>query len=164
MTATLPTGSSPYAINTVTELPTGGGMYMLSLGVNMSKAVDPAMVFGGLSASYRRATSGLNYYINGEILNEVDPGLIFNASIGLAYAFSYPLSMNVSFQYGYAQSTSYHFLNAADSTAPAYSTANLNIGVGWRISQLTTLSFSLSIGLTPNDSNFAFSFRVPFTF
>ena len=164
MTATLPTGSSPYAINTVTELPTGSGMYMCSLGVNMSKAVDPAMVFGGLSASYRLAKSGLHEYINGAILNEVDPGLVFNASIGLAYAFSYPLSMHVQFQYGYGQSTSYHFANVAESTSPAYSTASLVIGVGWRVSQLTTLSFSLGIGLTPNDSNFFFMFRVPFTY
>ncbi|MCK7511116.1 MAG: hypothetical protein MZV70_48350 [Desulfobacterales bacterium] len=35
----------------------------------------------------------------------------FNAAIGLAYAISYALSMNVQFQYGYNMSTEYDFTN-----------------------------------------------------
>ena len=88
----------------------------------------------------------------------------FNASIGLAYAISYALSMNIQFQYGYYMRTDYSFTNAADSTTPAYSTGSLIIGMGWRVSPKTTLSFSLSIGLTKDDPDFSFSFRLPFSF
>jgi hypothetical protein len=72
--------------------------------------------------------------------------------------------MNIQFQYGYNMSTEYSFTSGADTTAPAYSTGDLVIGMGWRVSTKTTLSFSLGIGLTKDDPDFFLSFRVPFTF
>jgi hypothetical protein len=164
MGATLPTGRSPYEIDRDTDLPTGGGLYGVSLGVNMSKSIDPAMVFGSISCNYNLERDGLSQNINGAMLEDVKPGMSYNASIGLAYAISYALSMNVSFQYGYIMSTDYYFSNAAGATTPAYSTGSLGVGIGWRVSPLTTLSFSLSIGLTNNDPDFSFLFRVPLSF
>ena len=164
MGANIPTGRSPYKINRDTDLPTGSGHYGFSLGVNMSKSIDPAMVFGAISGSYSFTHKDLSQNIGGAILDEVKPGMSFNASIGLAYAISYALSMNIQFQYGYNMSTEYSFTNAADSTSPAYSTGSLIVGMGWRVSPLTTLSFSLGIGLTKDDPDFTFLFRVPFTF
>jgi hypothetical protein len=164
MAATLPTGRSPYEINRDTDLPTGGGLYGVSLGVNMSKSIDPAMVFGAISGSYSFTHKDLSQNIGGAILDEVKPGMSFNASIGLAYAISYALSMNIQFQYGYHMSTVYSFTNAEDTSVPAYSTGSLVIGTGYRISPQTTLSFSLGIGLTKDDPDFFLLFRVPFTF
>lgn len=164
MGATLPTGRSPYKINRDTDLSTGGGHYGVSLGVNMSKSVDPAMIYGSVSCGYSFERDGLNQYINGAMLDGVEPGMSYHAAFGLAYSISYALSMNVSFNYGYGSTTVYHFSNAADSRTPSYSTASLGIGIGWRVSQLTTLSLGLSIGLTNNDSDFGFSLRVPFSF
>jgi len=70
--------------------------------------------------------------------------------------------MNVSFQYGYAMSTDYHFSNTDTvTTSPAYSTGSLGVGVGWRVSPETTLPFTLSIGLTNNDPDFYLLFRLP---
>jgi hypothetical protein len=162
--AILPTGRSPYEINRDTDLPTGGGLYGLSLGVNMSKSIDPAVALGAISGTYRFTGRGLSQNINGAILNEVNPGMSFSAAIGLAYAISYALSMNIQFQYGYSMSTDYSFTNTADMTIPAYSTGTLVIGMGWRISPKTTPSFSLGIGLTKDDPDFFLLFRLPFTF
>jgi hypothetical protein len=165
MGATLPTGRSPYEINRDTDLPTGGGLYGVSLGVNMSKSIDPAMAFGSISCSYNRERDGLSQNINGAMLEDVKPGMSYNASIGLAYAISYALSMNVSFQYGYVMSTDYYFKNTNTvTTSPSYGTGSLGVGIGWRISPLTTLSLGLSIGLTKNDPDFSFLFRLPFSF
>jgi len=164
MAAFFPTGTSPYKINRDNDLPTGGGFYGVTLGVNMSKSIDPAMAFGAISGTYRLKPNGLSEYINGAILYDVDPGMSFGASIGLAYAISYALSMNLQFQYGYNCSTKYYFTNASPSTAPAFSTGSLIVGTGWRLSPLTTLSFSLGIGLTKDDPDFFFLFRLPFTF
>jgi hypothetical protein len=62
-------------------------------------------------------------------------------------------------------STEYRFSNSkAVVTSPAYSTGSLTVGIGYRVSPLTTLSLGLGIGLTNNDSDFSFTFRVPFTF
>ena len=164
MGAILPTGRSPYEINRDTDLPTGNGFYGFSLGMNMSKSIDPAIVFGAISGTYRFTRTSLSQNISGAILDEVKPGMSYNAAIGLAYAISYALSMNIQFQYGYNMSTDYSFTNAADSTTPAYSTGSLIIGMGWRVSPKTTLSFSLGIGLTKDDPDFFLLFRVPFTF
>ena len=164
MAAILPTGRSPYEINRDTDLPTGNGFYGFSLGMNMSKSIDPAIVFGSISGTYRFTCRGLSQNISGAILDEVKPGMSFSAAIGLAYAISYALSMNIQFQYGYNMSTDYSFTNAADTTTPAYSTGSLIIGMGWRVSPKTTLSFSLGIGLTKDDPDFFLLFRVPFTF
>jgi hypothetical protein len=164
MSAILPTGRSPWNINLNQDLSTGGGFYGLSLGMSMSKPVDPAMLFGSISGIYRLNVNGISEYVNGAILNEVDPGLVFSAAIGLAYSISYALSANVQFQYGYATKTDYKFTNAATSTTPAYSTGDFIVGVGWRVSQLTTLSLSLGIGLTKDDPDFFVLFRLPFVF
>ncbi|HBH86682.1 MAG TPA: flagellar protein FilC, partial [Syntrophaceae bacterium] len=119
---------------------------------------------GAISGTYRFTGRGLSQNINGAILNEVNPGMSFSAAIGLAYAISYALSMNIQFQYGYSMSTDYSFTNTADMTIPAYSTGTLVIGMGWRISPKTTPSFSLGIGLTKDDPDFFLLFRLPFTF
>jgi opacity protein-like surface antigen len=162
MGATLPTGRSPYEINRDTDLPTGGGLYGVSLGVNMSKSIDPAMAFGAISCSYNLERDGLSQNISGAMLDDVKPGMGFNAAIGLAYSISYALSMNVAFQYGYIMSTDYHFTNAAPTSTPAFSTGSLTVGIGYRVSPVTTLSLGLSIGLTNNDPDFSFLLRVPF--
>jgi hypothetical protein len=164
MGGTLPTGRSPYKINRDTDLSTGSGFYGVSLGVNMSKSIDPAMVYGSIGLSHSFERDNLSQNINGAMLKDVKPGMSYNAAIGLAYAISYVLSMNVSFNYGYGASTVYRFSNATDATTPGFSTGSLGIGVGWRVSPLTTLSLGLSIGLTNNDPDFGFSFRVPFSF
>jgi hypothetical protein len=166
MGATLPTGRSPYEIDITTDLPTGGGLYGVSLGVNMSKLIDPAIAYGSISCGYSLERDGLSQYNNGgAMLEDVKPGMSFNASVGLGYAISYALSMNVAFQYGYVMTTEYRFFNSnAVVTSPAYSTGTLSVGIGYRVSPLTTLSLGLSIGLTNNDSDFSFTFRVPFSF
>ena len=164
MGVTLPTGRSPYGINRDTDLPTGSGLYGVSLGVNMSKPIDPAMVFGSIGCSYSFERDNLSENNNNAILVGVEPGMGYSAAVGLAYAISYALSMNVSVNYGYSTKTVYHFSNTADSTSPASAAGTLGIGIGYRVSPLTTLSLGLSIGLTKNNSDFGFSFRVPFSF
>ena len=164
MGATFPTGRSPYLINRNTDLPTGSGLYSVSLGVNMSKSVDPGSLFGSIGCSYPLERDGLSQDMNGLMLEDIKPGMSYSASIGLAYAMTYALSMNVSFNYGYSMTTEYHFSNSDQvMTSEASSSGSLGIGMGYRISPLTTLSFSLSIGLTPNDPDFSFSFRLPLT-
>lgn len=162
--AVLPTGRSPYKIDRDTDLPTGNGLYGFTLGMNMSKSIDPAMAFGGISATYRVMRNDLDQYVNGAVLERVDPGMSFNASLGMAFAISYALSMNTQFQYAYNMSSKYSFTSGAELNTPAYSTASFIAGAGWRFSPKTTLSFSVGIGLTKDDPDFFFLFRLPFSF
>ena len=165
LTGIIPTGRSPYKINRMTDLPTGNGVYAVAMNMNMSKSVDPAMIFGGVGMTYRFEPGGIDYNINGIVVDAVKPGMSFNAALGLAYSISYALSMNVQFQYAYYMGTDY--LVTGGETAfvtPAYSSANLIVGTGWRFSPKWMLSLSLGVGLTKNDPDFFFLARLPFSF
>ena len=165
LTGIIPTGRSPYKINRNTDLPTGNGTYAVALNMNMSKSIDPAMIFGGVGMTYRFQPGGIDYSINGIVVDAVKPGMSFNAALGLAYSISYALSMNVQFQYAYNMGTDY--LVTGGETAyvtPAYSSANLIVGTGWRFSPKWMVSFSVGVGLTKNDPDFFFLARLPFSF
>ena len=97
-------------------------------------------------------------------LDSVDPGMSFNGAIGLAYAISYALSMNVQFQYGYNMSTDYDFTNGGSTHRRPTAQRPSSVGTGWRISPKTTLSLSVGVGLTTNDPDFFFMFRLPFSY
>lgn len=165
LAAIIPTGRSPYKINRETDLPTGNGTYAINLGMNMSKSIDPAMAFGGIGMTYRFKPQELDQNMGGSVLDRVEPGMSFNAALGLAYSISYALSMNVQVQYAYNTGTDYYFQNTeAPYVTPAYSTASLIIGTGWRFSPKMMVSLSLGIGLTSNDPDFFFLVRLPFSF
>ena len=166
LSAVLPTGRSPYKIDRDVDLPTGSGLYAVSLGMNLSKAIDPAMAFGAISATYRLLQNDLSQYWSNYALTmeRVDPGMSFSAAIGLAYSISYALSMNTQFQYSYNTSSQYSFKGGTKLETAAYSTASLVIGTGWRFSPNTTLSLSVGIGLTKDDPDFFFQVRLPYSF
>ncbi len=165
LTGIIPTGRSPYKINRATDLPTGNGTYAVALNMNMTKSIDPAMIFGGVGATYRFKPQDIDYVVNGTIVDSIKPGMSFNAALGLAYSISYALSMNVQFQYSYNMGTDYYVTgNETVFVTPAYSSANLIVGTGWRFSPKWMLSLSVGIGLTKNDPDFFFLARLPFSF
>lgn len=164
MTGILPTGRSPYKINRTTDVPTGNGVYAVAFNMNMSKSIDPAMAFGGVGMTYRFKPQGVAQNISGKLVNSIDPGMSFNAALGLAYAISYALSMNVQFQYVYNMSTDFYMEGGTAYVTPAYSNASLIVGTGWRFSPKWMLSFSVGVGLTKNDPDFFFLARLPFSF
>jgi hypothetical protein len=163
----LPTGRSPYKINPNKELSTGSGLYSFTLGANFSKQVDPVVVFWSVGYGHSLPLKSLNYtVVTGSdqqvTLDKVDPGDTFTLGGGLGYALSYVTSINLVVNYRYAKSTQFTYkeiglVKTADSV-----TGTVGLGMGWRVSQKTTLSFSLGMGLT--DSSFSFTFRVPFTY
>src|SRR3989338_6669025 len=85
----LPTGNSPYDINTASDLSTGSGTYSLGVGANMSYVVDPVVLFGSVGYTYSMPITGIGQVRGGRLLEEVDPGSSFSLSMGFAYALSY---------------------------------------------------------------------------
>ena len=162
--AGLPTGRSPYKINTDTELSTGSGAYSFSLSANFSKQVDPVVVFWNLGYSTRLPLTSLDYEVSeGYILEKVEQGDSISFGGGLAYALSYKVSVNASFSYSYSFSSDYYYRGASEVYKGGDSAGgSMSFGMGWKVSPKTTLSFSVGYGLT--GSGFTFSFRMPFTF
>lgn len=165
----LPSGASPFKIDTKNALATGSGFYSVSAGFSVSKSLDPVFVFGSGSIYYPLDVSNLSQSRDeGLILKKVSPGKTLGLSMGMAYALSYTVSINTSFSLSYATKYEYDMVNNKDQKVPQSSgestSAVLNIGTGWRISPQKTVSTSLGIGLTNSASDFTLSFSIPFDF
>ncbi len=164
LSVSLPTGRSPYEINTETELSTGGGIYSIAAGGSFSKQIDPIVAFWNLSYVYNMDATDLDHTISeGYVLEKVKTGNEISASAGLAYALSYKVSVNSSISYSYTYSHDYYYKNATSVLKSGDTvSATLGFGLGWKATNKTTLSFSLGYGLT--GTGFSLSFRAPFNF
>ena len=167
--ASLPTGRSPYKINSDKELSTGDGVYSGSFSGSFSKELDPVVAFWNLGYSHSFPKSGLNHPTATEniALDKVELGDTLTFAAGLGYAMSYQVSVNTAFNYSYRLSTTYTLKNiitnqTQESKSGDTAGGALSVGVGWRASEKTTISFGLSFDLV--GSSFSFSVRAPFSF
>jgi hypothetical protein len=158
---TLPTGTSPYKIDPSKSLATGNGYYSFSGGVSLSKTLDPLVAFGNLNYSYGLPVSGLQISTS---LNKVDPGSAIGFALGFGYALSYQASLNLSTQFTYSFGSKYYFRDAGTYETGSSVSSSFNVGTGWRVTPTRSIYLTLSIGLTINDPDFSFAFRVPFDF
>jgi hypothetical protein len=164
LSVTLPTGRSPYEVNTDTELSTGNGVWSVSMGGSFSQQIDPVVAFWNASYTYNFDAKNINHTVaEGYVLEKVETGNSWDVGAGLAYAMSYKVSVNTSISYSYTYSSDYFYKDAESTLKSGDSvSATLGFGMGWKLNNKTTLSFSLGYGLT--STGFSASVRVPFTF
>lgn len=172
---TTPTGRSPYKIDPRRELSTGSGTYSGNIGINISKAMDPLVAFGGLSYTHTIPSTGLDYKPNGtdgdqfQHIYKVEPGDTFGVNMGLGYSLSYKVSLSLSMQYSYKLDTNYHWkygtgdqVTTSVQTAEASPFATMLIGTSWRLTQKRSMQLTFGIGLLNNDPDLVFKVRMPF--
>ncbi|HUN54475.1 MAG TPA: transporter [Smithella sp.] len=161
----IPTGTSPYAIDTNNSLSTGAGVYSISGGVSLSKVLDPLVAFGNLTYAYNFPESGLSAtWGGGGYVNEVDLGSSIGCSFGFGYALSYQASLNMGTQLTYSFSSKYHLNGGTTYETGSALSAMLNIGTGWRLSETRSVNVTVGIGMTVNDPDISLTFTVPFEF
>lgn len=164
LSLSLPTGRSPYELNTDTELSTGSGVWAVSMGGSFSQQIDPVVAFWNASYNYNFDATNIDHTVSeGFVLEKVKTGDSWDVGAGLAYAMSYKVSVNTSLSYSYTFNSDYYYQGATSVLKSGDTvSATLGMGMGWKISNKTTLSFSLGYGLT--GTGFSMSVRVPFTF
>lgn len=164
LSATLPTGRSPYKINPNTELSTGGGIYDVSLGCSLSKQVDPVVLFGNLSYTYPFPLKNVDLRVQDSVtLKEVETGSSINASMGFGYALSYANSINMSFSYSYAFSSTLTYAEVSKPIETGDSTsAQFSLGMGLMATPKTVVSVSMAYSLV--NAGFSLTTRIPFDF
>lgn len=171
LSASLPTGSSPYEINYEDELSTGSGYYGIGAGVSFSKVLDPLVAFGNLSFSYGFPESGLSQILYEDstdpsskiYLTKVEPGSSVGFSMGFGYALSYQASLNMSAQFNYSFGSKYESSSGTTETGSSLS-SSFNVGTGWRITPARSIYASVGIGLTNNDPDVSLSIKLPYEF
>ncbi|MDY6955860.1 MAG: hypothetical protein SVO96_03150 [Pseudomonadota bacterium] len=165
---TAPTGSSPFETELGEELATGDGYYSASLGVNVSKVIDPVVAFGSFSLIQGFKEDGLDQVrqtLDGQplILTEVDPGLQAQLGLGVAFALSYDVSMTFQYQLGYAQETDLKFANGLSASSLDQTIGVFNLTTGFRLSPDRVLNVSVGFGNTEASPDVFLGVSLPFT-
>jgi hypothetical protein len=171
-TLRLPTGRSPFKTIDGQGLGTGSGYTALSLGLNASKIVDPVALFGSFNVTLGAPAKHLSQVRNGLTLTEVKPGPAFGFGVGFAYALSYNISTSVSFQEMVSGRSTLTLVdngvggtgNTTQRKTTTQTASTLNLGLGVRVSPLTTANFNVGIGLTSDTPDFSFGVNVPLHF
>ncbi|WP_374593909.1 transporter [Aquabacterium sp.] len=163
-TLRLPTGRSPFEVNDGSSVATGSGYTSFTLGVNMSKVIDPVAIFGSLSGTASLPAKNLSQQQDGLILSSVHPGKSFSFGAGFAYALSYDISTTLSFQETISGRTLLKFQDGTSSNTSMQTSSVLNFGLGVRVSPVTTVNFSIGVGLTPDTPDFTMGMNMPLNF
>lgn len=164
----LPTGSSPFKTFDGQGLASGSGVASLTGGINVSKIMDPAALFGSVSLTHSMKASNLSQNRSGDLLTEVAPGSSVSWGAGFASALSYRVSTSLSFQQTISSSSKFTFRKPDNSQSVRKSvsstSAMLNFGLGLRNSPTSSVNFTLGVGLTSDSPDFTFGMNMPLSF
>ena len=159
----LPTGDSPYDIDSSKRLSTGSGTYALGAGVSVSKVLDPIVLFGSASVSVPFATdNNLNQISGGSILQQVTPGNSVSFSGGFAYSLSYDVSLSASYSQSISAPTTYTYISGAEFETAYSSSSNMNLSLGIRSPSNDMINISAGFGLSEDaaDATLGVSFPI----
>ncbi|MEW6703425.1 MAG: transporter [Pseudomonadota bacterium] len=164
----LPTGRSPFKTIQSQGLGTGNGYTAFTLGANVSKIVDPVALFGSLNFTLGAPAKHLSQRRGDRTLTEVRPGPALGFGFGFAYALSYNISTHLSFQQSISGRSKLTLVDDAGAARQARTTsqtsASVNLGLGVRVSPVTTVNFSVGVGLTSDTPDFTFGLNLPLHF
>lgn len=175
-----PTGHEPYGIkiiqpdpsnnnlNVPESLPTGNGLWAVSLGVSAIKTVDPAILFAnaGIIQNFARDFDDISTRIGVVQPGRVDLRRGFTWGAGVGFAVNERMSMSFSFnqflqQAARTQLPGQGWQKIVGSEANA---ATFNFGLNYAVGAKTNVVTSLGIGLTPDAPDFSINLRVPYNF
>ncbi|ETR72873.1 MAG: pilus assembly protein [Candidatus Magnetoglobus multicellularis str. Araruama] len=160
----LPSGRSPFKIVIDEDLSTGNGFYSVNAGMSVNKSLDPIVAFANVSLGYNHTVRKLNQRYSTLILTKLKPGNTMGISTGIGYAFSYQVSMFMSYQYSYQFKSTYYWKNNESTSSGSSVSSMLNMGTRWNLSPRRSLTTQLGIGLTNSSQDFVLSVRIPFEF
>jgi opacity protein-like surface antigen len=177
--AKAPTGRNPYGIKLVQSsdnnnlsipdrLPTGNGVWGLSTSLSFVKTVDPAVLFASLSYTH---------YLDGHFSDisstagvtqpgDVRLGDSWSWGAGIAFALNDKLSLGLSYSQQMVQQARMRQQgsNWTDVIGSSANAANLNLGLTYAFSKRLSIIPNLSLGMTPDSPNYAFSVKFPYRF
>lgn len=156
----LPTGNSPYDINTQSDLATGSGAYSLGVGANLSYVIDPVVLFGSLGYTYNVPITGIGQVRGGRLLEEVDPGSSFSLSMGFAYALSYDVSLATSYQMSHSLKPTFSFADG-EAEGRGQTSAVMNFSLGLRTSPERIVNVNAGFGMTEDSPDVLLGVSMP---
>jgi hypothetical protein len=169
--ARVPTGEGPYDVEqttlfddnnnpigvTLKERPTGSGFWSFEPGFSFIYPSDPAVLFGNLSYVWTMEED--EGQANG---GTIDPGDIVRFGFGMGFAFNERTSFSLGYDHSVIGKTTFERNNNLfDATFDRIQVGSLSFGLAHRLSNSTTLSLSVSVGVTDNAPNSEITLKLP---
>lgn len=166
-----PTGKSPYDVNQqvindsqgnpigieLQERPTGSGFWSFEPGVSFIYPSDPAVLYGNLSYVYTLKDE--KGYENG---NTVNPGDVIRFGFGMGFAFNDRTSFSLGYDHSVIRKTTYERnIDLFDANFDNIQVGTLSFGLSQRLSSSTTLSLTVSVGVTQNAPDTEIALKLP---
>ncbi|PXX93474.1 hypothetical protein DIT71_01335 [Marinobacter vulgaris] len=166
-----PTGEGPYDVEQrvirdsegnqigieLENRPTGSGFWSFEPGFSFIYPTDPAVLFGNLSYVWtQEEDQGLE---NGGI---IDPGDIVRFGFGMGFAFNDRTSFSLGYDHSVIRKTTFERDN--DLFAANFDRiqiGSLSFGLSQRLSRSTSLSLTVSVGVTENAPNSEITLKLP---
>jgi hypothetical protein len=146
------------------QQPTGSGFWAIQPGLTWLFPTDPVVFFGNFSYLHSFGKGESLTLINGvqEQLGHVQPGDIWDFSVGMGLALNEKASVSIGYDQDIVQPTSENGQTVVGSVREILGT--LLIGYSYRLSPKTTLNFSIGAGLTRDTPDVTLTLRVPMSF
>lgn len=175
-----PTGRDPFGIkliaadpdnnnlNVPQNLPTGTGLWNVTLSVSALRTYDPIILFGNVGYSYNIPKK---FDDISPVLDQVQPATVklgspLQFSGGLAIALNDRAAVSFSVASAIAPTTHIKAPGSGYTRVPGSSTntTTLNLGASYLLPSGWTLNAQLATGLTPDSPNFVMAFRASHAF
>lgn len=169
--AKAPTGDSPYDVDQrvisdsngnpigleLEERPTGSGFWSFEPGISFIYPSDPAVLYGNLSYVYTLKDD--KGYENG---NTINPGDVVRFGFGMGFAFNQRTSFSLGYDHSIIRKTTYERdFDLFGATFDSIQIGSLSFGLSQRLSPSTTLSLTVSVGVTENAPNSEITLKLP---
>lgn len=169
-----PTGTDPYGIslredpntnlNIPDELPTGNGVWGVSVGASALKTLDPAIVFANLGYTYNFEESFSDISAaEGAQPGDVKLGDTIRAGFGTAFALNERLSLSLSYSHEHIRQSSTTRDGVTRSVVGSEANVGVfNIGGTYALNDQVSIVTSFGFGVTDDASDISLTFRMPF--
>lgn len=167
-----PTGDGPYDVEQrviednegnpigveLRERPTGSGFWSVEPGFSFIYPSDPAVLFGNLSYVWTvEEDQGVE---NG---GKVDPGDVVRFGFGMGFAFNERTSFSLGYDHSVIRETTFEHdeNNLLDANFNRIQVGSLSFGLSQRLSNSTSLSLTVSVGVTDHAPNSEITLKLP---
>jgi hypothetical protein len=172
--AVIPTGSDPFAIprdslGRATKAATGAGFFGISPSITAILPSDPVVLFGTLGYTFNLGKS-VSTQIPPVIIDYVDPADAVSGSAGIGISFNQRTTINLGYAHTWAFGTKTRTRLIEPTPAwPGHMTTvsrdlqvgRLLFGVTYRVTDRTSLNWSVELGATEDATDLRTVLRVP---
>lgn len=170
----IPTGKDAFSIardelGRASSAATGGGFYAVAPSLTAILPSDPVVLFGTLGYTFNFARD-VDTRIPPILIDYVDPGDSISASAGIGIAFNQRTTLNLGYAHSWAFGTrtrtrliepSPSWPGTRETVSRDLQIGRLLLGVTYRVSDRTSINWSVEVGSTEDAADIRTSLRIP---